>query len=417
MSLKEIKKELDNVEKTLFNIDTILVEGTFYAPSGYSSATREFMHHFIKRYEDKYKNIYLIDRQWDSIRMHLPNTYKDTIVKHTVKTGSDIKDVDPAKSMIIRWGLPSAFDYDGFEGVPHRIKGIYFVWECDRLPALWTDIIIKYYDVVFTSSKASKKAIETSLDERRSKIPVEIIPHGVATHYYKIEGRTKTLDGFTFLFVGTFSKRKAPMELIKAFIQEFKAEENVRLLWKIGNVSDPSQMLTLRREIQRMLFKLNENMSDAPKIIIDMNTYDHDILNEIYNEADALVQVSRGEAWGLPILNAMATGTPVLTLDKGGHRAFCNKKNSFFVKSDGLEYANGENDWYANHHAVKWNVIDLEDYRRMLRVVYEDEDARESKVKESVTVVNKFTWDNVVKHAKTIFNKYNKLIENRYESS
>jgi len=34
-------------------IDTLLVEGTFQAPSGYSSSTREFMHHFIKNFGKK----------------------------------------------------------------------------------------------------------------------------------------------------------------------------------------------------------------------------------------------------------------------------------------------------------------------------------------------------------------------------
>ncbi len=391
-------------------IDTILIEGTFYAPSGYSSATREFVHEYIKNYRDEYKNIYLIDRQWDNIRMVLPERFQDTIVKHTVQQTSDIKDVNPLKSMVIRWGLPTAFEYEGFADVPHRIKSIYFVWECNRLPALWTDLL-SHYDIIFTSSNASKKAIETSVRERGWNIPVEIIPHGVGDHYHQIEDRENTLDGFTFLSVGTFSARKAPMEMIEAFLREFRDDsENVRMLWKVGNVNDASQMLILRREIQRMAFKLDLDLSISPRLILDMNTYDFSLMNEIYNEADCMVQVSHGEAWGLPILNGMATGTPSITLEKGGHRSYCTRDTTFFVKSNGLVYSHGKDDWYASHHAVQWNSIDMESYQRMLRYAYEHENEREEKAEQGLLIAKKFTWRNVVKKASKIFHKYNKII-------
>jgi len=291
--------------------------------------------------------------------MMLSDRYIDTIFKHMVTQNNVIHEVDPDNSMILRWGIPTAFEYTGFDEVPHRIKSIYFVWECDRLPPLWIDLLY-YYDVIFTSSKASARAITLSLMERGIDIPVEVIPHGVAKHYHEVKDRPKTLDGFTFLTIGTFSKRKAPMEMMEVFLREFKDEEGVRLLWKIGSIADPGQMLILRREIQRMAFRLNIDMSVAPRIILDMNTYEHDLLNDLYNEADCMIQVSHGEAWGLPILNAMATGTPSITLQKGGHRAFCTSKNSFFVKEAGLVYADGKDDWYSIQNGVRWWQIDMD---------------------------------------------------------
>jgi len=393
-------------------IDTLLVEGTFYAPSGYSSATREFMHHYINTYRNEYKNIYLLDQQWDNIRIILPAKYKDTIEKHTIKDAKDIEGVKPDSAMILRWGLPTAFNYDGFAEVPHRIKSIYFVWECDRLPPLWVDMLV-YYDIIFTSSIASKNAIELSIRERGMKTPVEIIPHGVADHYYKIEDRHRTLDGFVFLCVGTFHKRKAPMEMISAFLKEFKDEgDKVRLIWKIGGMNDPGQLLVLKREVQKLAFKIGVDMSTAPKVFLDMNTYSQELMNDLYNEASIVVQVSHGEAWGLPILNAMATGTPALTLVKGGHRSYCTKESTYFVKSDGLIYADGYNDWYSRQNGVKWNSINMDDYQVMLRKVYEDDKGRETKAGFSLLIASKFNWNNVVRKAKRIFNKYNKLIDN-----
>ena len=39
---------------TKLKIDTLLVEGTFFAPSGYGSSTREFIHHFIEKYSKNF---------------------------------------------------------------------------------------------------------------------------------------------------------------------------------------------------------------------------------------------------------------------------------------------------------------------------------------------------------------------------
>lgn len=395
-------------------IDTLLVEGAFFAPSGYSSSTREFMHHFINKFGQKFENIFLIDRQWDNIRMMLSDRYEDTLHKHMVTENNVINNVKPDNSMILRWGIPTVFDYNGFDNVPHRIKSIYFVWECDRLPPLWVDLL-PYYDVIFTSSKASARAIQTSIIERGWDIPVEIIPHGVASHYNEKENYTKTLDGFTFMTIGTFSKRKAPMEMMEVFLKEFRDEEGVRLVWKIGSIADPGQMLILRREIQRMAFRLNMDMSEAPKIILDMNTYDHDLMNDLLNEADCMIQVSHGEAWGLPILNAMATGTPSLVLEKGGQRAFCTNKNSFFVKEAGLVYADGQGDWYTVQNGVRWYAIDMDDYRKQMRYVFNNQEEVIKKGQEGKKQAKKFTWNNVVNKAYKIFNKYDNLLVSRYE--
>jgi len=417
MSKKKSKKlrakSVSGIVKPTLKIKNIIIDGTFYAPSGYSSSTREFTHHFIKNYDDEF-NIHLIDRQWDKIRMALHPKYKETIEDHMVRDPSVLKNLIPDETMILRWGIPTGFDYVGFGDVPHRIKALYFVWECDRLPPLWIDLL-QYYDVIFTCSVSSRDAIEKSLRERGMQIPVIIIPHGVADHYYKIDNKVPTLDGFTFLSIGTFTKRKAPLEMIGSFIQEFSSEENVRLIWKVGNISNPSQMLTLRREIQKMAFKLGVDMTLAPKIILDMNTYDSDLLNEFYNESNCMIQVSHGEAWGLPILNGMATGTPALVLDKGGHKSFTNKKTSFFVKSGDLIYADGQNDWYANTHGVRWNSINLDDYRTQLRYVYEHSEEIKDKSIAGLEVAKRFSWNNVAKKAYKIFNTLNIQIPSRYE--
>lgn len=58
-------------------------------------------------------------------------------------------------------------------------------------------------------------------------------------------------------------------------------------------------------------------------------------VNELYNQATVFVQTSRHEGFCLPLLEAMATGAPVVCTDADGNRDFCrHEENCLLVESD-----------------------------------------------------------------------------------
>lgn len=58
-------------------------------------------------------------------------------------------------------------------------------------------------------------------------------------------------------------------------------------------------------------------------------------VNVLYNEATAFVQTSRHEGFCLPVLEAMASGTPVICTDSHGNRDFCiDQKTALMVNHD-----------------------------------------------------------------------------------
>jgi GT2 family glycosyltransferase len=58
-------------------------------------------------------------------------------------------------------------------------------------------------------------------------------------------------------------------------------------------------------------------------------------LNELFNEATVFVQTSRHEGFCLPLLEAMAAGTPVVSTDAHGNRDFCRDgENSLIADPD-----------------------------------------------------------------------------------
>ncbi len=52
----------------------------------------------------------------------------------------------------------------------------------------------------------------------------------------------------------------------------------------------------------------------------------------IFASADAFVLPSRGEGWGLPLMEAMSMGLPTIATAFGGNLDFMNGTNSYLVK-------------------------------------------------------------------------------------
>ena len=58
-------------------------------------------------------------------------------------------------------------------------------------------------------------------------------------------------------------------------------------------------------------------------------------VNELFNEATVFVQTSHHEGFCLPLLEAMAAGTPVVSTDAHGNRDFCRDgENCLIVDAD-----------------------------------------------------------------------------------
>jgi glycosyltransferase involved in cell wall biosynthesis len=141
-------------------------------------------------------------------------------------------------------------------------------------------------------------------------IPIEVVPFGVDTKQFEKYERPKR-DTFTFLMLGTLTIRKNPGMVLSAFLELFKDRPDVRLVLKtssgtLGHIQMPY---------------------DNIKIIDRYSTVDE--LKCIYRDADAFVFPSRGEGFGLPPLEAMATGLPTIIADNTGMSDYADERYNY----------------------------------------------------------------------------------------
>jgi glycosyltransferase involved in cell wall biosynthesis len=104
------------------------------------------------------------------------------------------------------------------------------------------------------------------------------------------------------LYIGGFSPRKNVRSLIMAFAKIYKEFNSDYNLVIVGSLRDEGNAL---RELSEKL--------DMSSRIIFTDFLEEEILPTLYNAADVFVYPSLYEGFGLPPLEAMSCGTPVIT--------------------------------------------------------------------------------------------------------
>lgn len=84
------------------------------------------------------------------------------------------------------------------------------------------------------------------------------------------------------------------------------------------------------------LFGIEPNIAQFPEVEYEFRPSD-DRVRELYNSATCFVQTSLHEGFCLPVLEAMASGCPVITTDSHGNRDFCIDGYNCLIVEQGNE--------------------------------------------------------------------------------
>lgn len=118
-------------------------------------------------------------------------------------------------------------------------------------------------------------------------------------------------DKFTFLVVSRFYHIKGVYRTIKAFMNEFRGSEDVRLFFK--TTSNNQFQFSPGQTVQGVIDELG--YPDPPEVGIKKDMLDTQQLYDLYGQADCFVQASRAECFGIAQLEAAYCGTPVIYTD------------------------------------------------------------------------------------------------------
>jgi GT2 family glycosyltransferase len=256
--------------------------------------------------------------------------------------------------------------------------------ETDRIPVDWVHQG-NAMDEVWAPSEFNAQTFQISGITK----PIHVIPLGVDPDYFNPGISRGPLPGvYTFLSVFEWGERKAPELLLRAFNEEFSGEEPAILIAKVSNV-DPG--LDVTREIA--------NLGLDPKggrIHVSLNqtipTYQ---LGVLYRSADCFVLATRGEGWGMPIIEAMACAVPVIATNWGAQCDYMTSDNSYPLPVERIVPARAKCPYYAGFN---WAEPSYPDLRRLMRYVYDHQaEARSVGERASRIIRENWTWDHAAR--------------------
>jgi GT2 family glycosyltransferase/glycosyltransferase involved in cell wall biosynthesis len=238
---------------------------------------------------------------------------------------------------------------------PFRIG--YTMLEVDGLPGTWVDQA-NDMDEVWVPSQFNAETFRAS----GVKKPIGVMPLGFDPTYFHpgVTAPARENGDFRFLSVFEWGERKAPEVLLKAFRDEFSKDEEVVLFCHVSNfdasvaIARQINDLRLRRQGGRIVVAVNQRVPFHQMPVL-------------LRSCDCFVLPTRGEGWGLPILEAMACGLPVIATDWSAHRDFFDAKVGYPIEVEGLVNADARCPYYAG---LRWAQPSYESLRQQMRRVF-----------------------------------------------
>ena len=262
----------------------------------------------------------------------------------------------PGSAYVFHSGGPQTASLIG-SVLPHVAKAYriaYWAWELPD-PPNWMDCD-RNVSEIWTPSAFSR----TSLTRLSAK-PIHVVPHYVPAP--PAPRRRRFEEPFTVLAMAdsrSSLSRKNPEGALRAFRAAFGSSHAARLVLKLSGRDE---------DIRSLEVSLSDLLAGVNVKVVKGYLEDTE-LSALYQSADVLLSLHRAEGFGLPILEAMAHGVPVVATGWSGNLTFMSEADSHLVPYTLVPV----NDTSAIYKGGVWAEPDLDEAANMLRRLAEQAD-------------------------------------------
>jgi glycosyltransferase involved in cell wall biosynthesis len=187
-------------------------------------------------------------------------------------------------------------------------------WETDRLHPDFA-AGLERADLVLAPSEHNLRLFSKVRPAALVPFPVRVPP----LEEMEVPSELADVSASTHVFysIGSWQERKNPIGLLTAYLTGFTGQEDVLLVLKTGPAGAARTALSQFQALQERLA-----LPDPPPVKILTGQWPAERVWGLHRRGACYVSMSRGEAFGLPLLDAAAIGNRVIAPDWGGQVDF-----------------------------------------------------------------------------------------------
>ena len=359
--------------------------------SGYGARSRDFVKGLIKAKGDVW-DIKILSQRWGSLPFGYLSDHQESDLANRI-----VKQLATQPDIWMQITIPNEFQAIG----KHYNIGITAGVESTKCDKNWIEGINRMNEVLVSSVHAKEVFKENK--EVQVTTPIKVLFEGLDTEKYfstktTDSGVTSSLDSipesFCFLFTGHWIERKNVSNLVYTFLRTFNNTNNPPAL--ILKTQQQSNSIADKTRIDKAIKNIRNGFPPdftLPKIYVLQGDLTDAEMNELYNhkKVKAMINLTRGEGFGRPLLEFSAIGKPIISTLWSGHKDFLNK--NFIVQVPG---ALGEipkaasNDWIVE--GGRWFESNLDIAGQKMLEVWKNYSKFTSKAKQQQKyTLSKFT--------------------------
>ena len=380
------------------NRPKIYAHGSYVGDTGYNQHTRDFFRHLSKHADIKVRN-FTIGKSWTgySENAHDKEHYFNPIDKlllykqilwNSDNTRSDFplypddsKNFTPDVNIVLCETNHHLF-YDNYDGP----KIAYNVWESTLQPQDYFNKLLDF-DEMWVPSEWQK---ECTIKQGYPKNKIKVVPEGVDVKTFFPEDVTTPLtsDGrFKFFLAGRWDYRKSIKEIIETFLKTFDKDEPVDLIISVDNPFSGDGMKSTEERLKRY------GLEDKRLKILHFPPREEYI--KLLKSCNVFVSCARSEGWNLPLIEAMACGTPSIYSNCSGQLEFA-KGRGIPVNILGEKPVDASTYSHFNDSVGNYYEPDFEHLSEMMRLSYEKYDTlKKIALVDSESIRREFNWERV----------------------